>query len=135
METRGIKFRAWDDRNKIMSYPDSFGEFEFIINDEVVRSGQTIGCLINKHYPDIFLMQYTGLKDKEGREVYEGDIFGTLEQLRGVIEREENGAYVLRFVHPTMNNKKISILDPQIERSEIKGNIYESPELISTKQL
>lgn len=57
---REIKFRAWDEGQKYMAYqgtPDL----------------ETIQSFIH-HFGDKDLMQYTGLKDKNGKEIYEGDI-------------------------------------------------------------
>ncbi len=79
---------------------------------------------------DVELMQVTGLYDKNGKEIYEGDVFGSPEILRCVVEKEPDGAYILRFIHPKMKGKKISILDEKVSKSPIIGNIYENPELI-----
>lgn len=71
---REIKFRAWDSKNKKMWFPASF------------KSG--VGCDVPNEYlkhteTDIFLccrsngvifMQFTGLHDKNGKEIYKGDI-------------------------------------------------------------
>jgi len=58
---REIKFRAWDNVNKIM-FPNVFDHPDFLLEDMMEQ-------------PKIFfIMQYTGLKDKNGKEVYEGDI-------------------------------------------------------------
>jgi len=57
---REIKFRAWDRNNKYMAYqgtPDIETLESFIF-----------------HFGDCILMQYTGLKDKNGVEIYEGDV-------------------------------------------------------------
>jgi len=61
LEKREIKFRAWAVFSKAMFYPDGDDGWE-ICNGVV------------KPLPNTILMQYTGLKDKNGREVYEGDL-------------------------------------------------------------
>lgn len=58
---REIKFRAWAVASKEMFYPDVEDGWE-------LNSGELIPL------PNTVLMQYTGLKDKNGKEIWEGDI-------------------------------------------------------------
>jgi uncharacterized phage protein (TIGR01671 family) len=112
---REIKFRAWNMDTQSWLY---FG-VEGIPKEIENRIDYTL------------VHQYTGLKDKNGKEIYEGDLFGNPEVLRCVVEREPSGAYVLRFIDEKMKGKKISILDQKVEKSRVIGNIYENPELIN----
>lgn len=69
--------------------------------------------------PDVILMQYTGLKDKNGTEIYEGDI---------VKATKENIPLIVVFwddFTASFNGTKDNYL-----HSEIIGNIYENPELL-----
>lgn len=113
---REIKFRAWDKVNK---------KWRFI---KLRNSGrETIEDAGARIQPSIFvgLMQYTGLKDKSGREIYEGDIIKKHNETGGVIFH--NSAFrfkskdIKRKTHPTL----VMYAD-----DEVVGNIHENPNLI-----
>jgi len=60
---REIKFRAWDKERKTMLSPDDLCHLEGNVSKALKESS-----------PHLELMQFTGLKDKNNREIYEGDI-------------------------------------------------------------
>lgn len=117
-----IKFRVWD---KTINYMDSrvrVSHFKGIV--EVLDSWSTWRELKNGEYE---LMQYTGLKDKNGVEIYEGDIV-----------RSKNGTLGLTNEHVVEWNDFYKRFDPMgadescfnRDNCEVIGNIYESPELL-----
>lgn len=125
---REIKFRAWVKEKKAI--------FEVILIDYVTKKVtyivERIGHLLNiRHdkFNDVELMQYTGLKDKNGKEIYEGDIV----KLRanhgiGVVKYyDEWGAFVVEYIKP----RQLAVLGMNYykEDIEILGNIYQNLEL------
>jgi hypothetical protein len=106
---REIKFRAWDGKR--------------ILDDFYVscRSGK---AEVRGEVFDWTLMQYTGLKDKNGKEIYEGDVV----RWSGKVYLIEWHDKVAGFV---MQNNGIERPDVEFE-SEVIGNIYESPNLLNT---
>lgn len=71
---------------------------------------------------DFILMQYTGLKDKSGKEIYEGDIIKTEGGALGVVKWRHFG-----FEQDMINTLGWWVIQ---EDGEIIGNIYENPELL-----
>lgn len=133
MLNREIKFRAWDG--------GSISAWE-----EMAYSGMPHTCGSDKefhvHLMDIFhdighaviFMQFTGLMDKNGKEVYEGDVvrFGDLgEEGTGEFELGavvyEKAAFVLKRIKPV---KWIDWPSEYFEDCEVVGNVYENPQLL-----
>lgn len=109
---RVIKFRAWHSKanNWVMpcDIPKCFVEEENSIVFEAAKN--------------IKLMQYTGLKDKNEKEIYEGDIIKTRNGIGVVIWLSEFDGYDITGWVCGFRNQNIP--------SEVIGNIYENPELI-----
>ena len=128
---REIKYRAWDKENKMMIF--KFDKPNVFAN----RNGWELSL---GNLPDIgqskcietILMQYTGLNDKNGKEIYEGDIVNWnekelmkqgLEKVVGTIAYWIDGFTVeTKTVNYSLCGRYGSI--------EIIGNIYENPELV-----
>ncbi len=70
--------------------------------------------------------QFTGLKDKNSNEIYEGDIFITRMEVTAVVEWEKEG----RFLGFTMVGERKIVYINREPTAEIIGNIYDNPELI-----
>jgi len=126
---REIKFRAWD-----------------IVNNKMQHSGIVWGYSINLKYKDIRfpvlegfdygdninnlsnLMQYTGLKDKNGKEIYEGDIvkanINNVVSIGKVVYIDDWAMFQTEFTIGNIGRYSC------YEDDEVIGNIYENPELL-----
>ena len=118
------RYRAWDSWRKRMSVVD-----RIYIDTEGVRLYDDFGEYW-RNFRDIELMQSTGLKDKNGKEVFIGDIIkctrGCLHEV--YIEKEYGGTYVGGM--PAVYLKGLREGYAWTEHEEIVGNIYENPELL-----
>lgn len=135
---REYKFRAWckNKNTMIENYVtgvDSYGELNVAHFHSSAYNASSV--------PNLVLMQYTGLNDKNGKEVYEGDVVK-------VYINSSSDDYLRLEANYLDNNKwrnedayillKISIPETYYEewcdngeKIEIIGNIYEHPELLS----
>ena len=114
------KYRAWDKETKSMN---GMAEIYRNRNQEIE---------LHPRDKNIILMQSTGLKDKNGKEIFEGDIIVSRDVLlTGVIEfRADLGMFVSELVEYNNFERLCNVANS----SEIIGNIYENPELLEVKQ-
>jgi uncharacterized phage protein (TIGR01671 family) len=138
---REIKFRAWD--GEVMSDPFTLGD----VSDGLVYQGCAAFGYEAFDIVDKEIMQYTGIKDKNGKEIYEGDV------IRLVYIHDEGGGWksnsneIGKVYFDTTWGVKFDCVDHtqrtadshwKLKKStfrdacdvEIIGNIYENPELI-----
>lgn len=139
---REIKFRVWEVSKKqfIYEWDASYKRLAISFTGEVYHGGYD-DVLANKEY---IVQQYTGVKDKNGKEVYEGDIvrWGMSHDLKNAFPR-------LRFVEfcerqliykvvevgdlPSSLDYLYEAKQPSTRWCEVIGNIYENPELLEVK--
>ena len=123
------KFRAYDSSSLSRMYqPDEVmvGNGDIWIIDEDDVAGEWI---VNN---DIHLMQSTGLKDKNGKEIFEGDILKSNKYITSVFY--EKGAYCVKFrrnANAMVTMNAISFIEKF--KTRIVGNIYENPELLEVE--
>ena len=126
---REVKFRAWDETNKVMVYNVN------INNGKPVKPGYqwfNAENTILHSEPQ----QYTGVKDRNGKEIYEGDILHERHFVSWSREKGERYVDVFAvvwhdggFTLKPIGKEHIRTLD--WTQYEIVGNIYENPELIA----
>jgi len=116
---REIEFRAWDIENKIMVYDnenDTYGYWDGCQDSDLGM----INHLLNRK--DYIFMQYTGLKDKNGKKIFEGDIidisYDEATIKNAVIEYHGASFYAC-------TNSDMWELDNYFD-IEVIGNIYEN---------
>ena len=120
--SREIKFRAWDIDNKKYEYDIAIRPINRVIGIEIFN---------NEMYPVEFrgiVEQYTGLKDKNGKEIYEGDI---VKGDMGVFEVKWYDLVAQFMFKPNMSMKyHPPFTSTQLKVMEVIGNVHENPELL-----
>lgn len=124
---REIKFRAWIKKDKRME--TCMGVNPFHVSD----------CdRLHWKHDEVELMQYTGLKDKNGKEIYEGDIVHCTELRNDKISEHvsdvffEDGCWLVH--EGKMCDVELYLYENKptklpLTEIEVIGNIYENPEL------
>jgi uncharacterized phage protein (TIGR01671 family) len=133
---REIKFRAWDKTKKMFLPLDAFAAYTALPNCLITMVEDWENYRAGEFgYTDYFeLMQFTGLKDKNGKEIYEGDVLRYVSKNPFSLgEARKVRVYYIdaRF---WCNGSGIGIYLGELlveERCEVIGNIHENPELLN----
>lgn len=131
---RDIKFRAWDNENKCF-FEDTNRAYENVIEQLFISPAGDInlrkidGMYHDSMFPGRFvLQQYTGLQDKNGRKIFEGDIIRWHERVTADYQINFNDGV---FCLDGMGSSNLYHHREDLEKWEVIGNIYANPELLS----
>jgi uncharacterized phage protein (TIGR01671 family) len=129
---RQLKFRVWDKLAERMIYPHNDNQQHFIID----LNGRFHNLQNGSGGDDYVIQQYTGLTDKNGKEIYEGDI----------VQYNQNSSYdnmdfiakwsddKLGFIFQSNSGEQLVNQTPHLNRFkhlEVVGNIFEHSELLN----
>ncbi len=150
--SREIKFRAWSEKYNVMFRVGGFSNMNYPLDDEynyVTIAGPSPEGMLDAtpRMTTIDLMQYTGLKDKNGVEIYEGDVVRKVPE-EWPSKLDEDPRTLEQYLH---DMSRVSVVEYQRDRFclvrdeqykdrisggqhgsiEVIGNIYENPELLN----
>lgn len=129
-----LKFRAWLKKEQKM---DNYIDHISWLEDELYCIGDGITYMVSAE--DLVLMQSTGLRDKNGKEIFEGDIVqfedcytetDFLYVNTGIVEWSQGSFTITNRDSVEMGD----LLDGEFLDVTIIGNVYENPELLEVKE-
>lgn len=139
---REIKFRTWVERDKRMSSPIDLVD---IANGKMDHVAWRVSVTTREVVEGDAIMEFTGILDKNGKEIYEGDIIEATDNWaedecpRYVVQWVEDDTRLgFELVHPETEDYEASIADDygfyplEVKRAgfTVIGNLYENPELL-----
>lgn len=126
---RLIKFKIWDKKNKKwhIQYPNCGSFFSIWKDGTISRDSED---------DDYIFVEFTGLKDKNSKEIYEGDIIGLPpDNVHGVVGFGEHNVIEDYYMYSAYGwylkdaKTESGILTEDLKQVEIIGNAFEHPEL------
>lgn len=123
------KFRAWDKEFKEMVQVNAL-----VLDEQVIKATYKNGNIVKDDVKEYELMQSTGLFDKNGKEIFEGDILG-IETDEGILNVNvfwDDKHALFMFESEIHNEKELlaELVEDNTYPFEIIGNIYENKELL-----
>lgn len=128
------KYRAWDKEFKEMVQVDAL-----VFDEQIIKATYKNGNVVKEDLKNYVLMQSTGLGDKNGREIFEGDIIAiNLEGLETPITAKvfQNRKIGILMFHAFEDNEDVpmvELLEGDSVEFAIIGNIWENPELLEVR--
>lgn len=120
------KFRAWDKVVKEMAQVNAL-----VLDEQVVKVTYKNGNVAKDDMKEYELMQSTGLKDKKGQEIFEGDIIDYKGRKAVIKWQGSYASFIYRFVDELQ--ERVSEWQPlylAYYHFEVVGNKFENPEFL-----
>ena len=144
---RALKFRVWNKKREAMAFVSAMFlseleyktavEIHYPFNHKIEKTQEIVNL------SEVELMQYIGLKDKKGKEIYEGDIVADIldGEILMVGDIQFNfGTFGVEWVDCKKNKSMVGawgqkhnlrrLDDDIVDRIEVIGNIFQNPELL-----
>ena len=129
------RFRAWDKEFKEMVQVDAL-----VFDEQIIKATYKNGNVVKEDIKNYVLMQSTGLRDKNGKEIFEGDIIAIEVDDTGipinarVFQNSKKGILMFHVFEDNEDVPMVELLEDDSVAFAIIGNIWEHPELAEVKQ-
>lgn len=125
------RYRAWDKIHKTMYKNDDIVSID-IEKSQICVKTPFFEQLNRYNFRDIDLMQSTGFTDKDGKDIFRGDIVTSRNGLfKGVVSlRQDLGTYVINLIGYNNFERLCNVADS----TKVIGDVYTNPELAEVKQ-
>lgn len=121
------RYRAWDKEFKEMVQVDAL-----VFEEQIIKAIYKNGNVVKEELKNYVLMQSTGLTDKNGKEIFEGDILGTKDGLLDGIVKYNSDLGM--WANSLLRYNNFERLCNVANSREIIGNIWEDGELLDVEK-
>lgn len=121
------RYRAWDKEFKEMVQVDAL-----VFEEQIIKATYKNGNVVKEELKNYVLMQSTGLTDKNGKEIFEGDILGTKDGLLDGIVKYNSDLGM--WTNSLLRYNNFERLCNVANSREIIGNIWEDGELLDVEK-
>lgn len=124
------RYRAWDKKFKKMVQVDAL-----VFDEQIIKVTYKNGNIVKEDLKNYVLMQSTGLRDKNGKEIFEGDIIAIeVEGLEAPVNAKvfcnnDIGVLMFHVFEDDEDNPMVELIEDNSVAFAVAGNIWEHPEL------